>query len=1041
MLTGVESGLVLTQEFQDALSRLERGDHLFLTGKAGTGKSTLVRQFLATTNRNVVVAAPTGIAALNVEGYTIHRLFSFRQGTTAEYVRSSDYYPGRFAKTLKKLDTLIIDEASMVRADLFDCLAIALEQFGPRPGKRFGGVQLVLVGDLYQLPPVVTDGEREHFGTRYDSPYFFSADHYDTHAFPMVELTTVFRQVGDTRLVEILNAVREGALLEDDRAELNTRTDPSFRPPLEQFWLTLTTTNRMATARNREMLEQIDEPSTRHPGQTVGELDGFDLPAEKELVFKTGAQIMMLTNDPQDRWVNGTLARVAGHRVKDGEQRVTVELPRGETVEIGPYTWEVTRPVVEAGALRHEVVGTYTQLPFRLAWAITIHKSQGQTLERVVVDLSGGTFADGQLYVALSRCTSLDGLVLRRDVAPKDLMVDQRIRRFLRSKGTQTTSLGTAYLGLCTVGDEGDRWRPRPAEIALVTDDGIELTTLVNPTRDMGEARSQYGITAGDVQLAPLLTEAWAALAPHLSGRTPVGVNIDRGLGYLDFELKRNGYVVQMPIGTNIDENRLDARDRKRLEAPTALERAHAVRDIAAKLKPSDAFADVFPNPTSHTGYLMPRPNGRTTFLVGGQMPPSSTPGEVLAQKLQAASRRARLDPQAQDLARAVSATTGTPVLDETYTEDGRHDIEQVMVAGARVCFTGSVRDGRGRILSREDLKELATGRGLKPVDTVTKTKCEVLISAEAGSQSGKAQKATQWGKPVFTAEEFMAWAEGKKPNTSSEAEKRSLPEVEITHVLGSPAGPTPVTPSHRPKRLLRARTTTPATRTTLKPTRAFSQPTTPSVPPMPEKPTIQPVAPPQAEPARNMEPVPAPVQAPLPEAPKAQKPAALPEAGPSPVTAPFQAPVTVPVPKQWAPPSGPGTHNESSRSPRPMESAPTSPKAPAPTQYTRGGGAPMSPHPQTVAHRQPYPPAPNPPAQMPTLKKPSEGQQKFHLIMGAVFLFLTVGMFIFAVIGAIILPDSVIWVAPVALAWLAALIQIPVWIIWSIKRNRRQRR
>ncbi|PPB51106.1 hypothetical protein CDQ67_10305, partial [Campylobacter hyointestinalis subsp. hyointestinalis] len=134
----------------------------------------------------------------------------------------------------------------------------------------------------------------------------------------------------------------------------------------------------------------------------------FDLPAETELVFKTGAQIMMLTNDPQDRWVNGTLARVAGHRIKDGEQRVTVELPRGDRVEVGPHTWEVTRPVVEAGALRHEVVGTYTQLPFRLAWAITIHKSQGQTLERVVVDLSGGTFADGQLYVALSRCTSLD---------------------------------------------------------------------------------------------------------------------------------------------------------------------------------------------------------------------------------------------------------------------------------------------------------------------------------------------------------------------------------------------------------------------------------------------------------------------------------------------------------------------------------------------------------------------------------------------------------------------------------------------------------
>lgn len=1012
-----------------------------MTGKAGTGKSTLVRQFLATTNRNVVVAAPTGIAALNVEGYTIHRLFSFRQGTTAEYVRSSDYYPGRFAKTLKRIDTLIIDEASMVRADLFDCLAIALERFGPRPGKRFGGVQLVLVGDLYQLPPVVTDGEREHFSTRYDSPYFFSADHYDTHAFPIVELTTVFRQVGDTRLVEILNAVRDGALLEDDRAELNTRTAPSFHPPLEKFWLTLTTTNRMATARNREMLEQIDEPATRHPSQTVGELDGFDLPAEKELVFKTGAQIMMLTNDPQDRWVNGTLARVAGHRIKDGEQRVTVELPRGEKVEVGPHTWEITRPVVEAGTLRHDVVGTYTQLPFRLAWAITIHKSQGQTLERVVVDLSGGTFADGQLYVALSRCTSLDGLVLRRDVAPKDLRVDQRIRRFLRSKGTVITSLGTAYLGLCTVGDEGDRWRPRPAEIALVTDDGLELTTLVNPTRDMGEARSQYGITAGDVQLAPLLTEAWAALAPHLAGRTPVGVDIDRDLGYLDFELKRNGYVVQMPVGTDINEDQLSTRDRKRLEAPTALERAHAVRDIAAKLNPSDAFADVFPDPTSHTGYLMPLPHDRTTFLVGGQMPPSSTPGEVLAQKLQAASRRARLDPQAQDVARAVSAMTGTPVLDDTYTEDGRHDIEHVMVAGARICFTGSARDDRGRNLSREDLKELATGRGLKPVDTVTKTKCEVLISAETGSQSGKAQKAAQWGKPVFTTEEFLVWVSGKKPKIPRESDKGSLPVVEITYVPGDPAGSTAVMPLPRPKRLLRSRSMTPTTNTTSKPARAAraaSKPSTPSVPPMTEEPTFQPTAPLQANQVTKMESATEPVHAPPPEAPKAQEPSTPPEAGPAPVT----APVTVPVPQHWTPPTGQGTPVEVSSSPGEMESAPTSPRKPQQPHYTPGAGARMSAPPQTIIpQRQPYPLAADPPAPTPAPKPHAVGRRKLHRTMGTIFLFLTVGGFAFAVISAIIFPDSEFWVAPVALAWLAALIQVPVWIIWSIKRSRRRQR
>lgn len=421
--------LTVTPEFAEGLERLERGDNLFLTGRAGTGKTTLIRQFLATTSRKVVVAAPTGIAALNVEGYTIHRLFAFWAGITVEQVRSEKYFPRSFAKTLRQLDTLILDEASMVRADLFDCLAIALERFGPNRGTPFGGVQLVLVGDLFQLSPVVTEREKHYFEERYSSPYFFSADHYDREQFPLVELTTVFRQIGDSRMVEILNDVREGALLEPARAELNARTDADFQPPIDEFWLTLTTTNRIADARNKEMLVQVPGPAFTYSAVVTGELDSFDRPAAETLSYKVGAQIMLLTNDPTNRWVNGTIGRISGHEYDGTKPVVTVALPSGIQVRVGPHTWEVTRPVIEGGTLRHEVVGTYTQLPFQLAWAVTIHKSQGQTLDRLVVDLSGGTFADGQLYVALSRCTSMGGLVLKREVLPRDLKTDLRIRR------------------------------------------------------------------------------------------------------------------------------------------------------------------------------------------------------------------------------------------------------------------------------------------------------------------------------------------------------------------------------------------------------------------------------------------------------------------------------------------------------------------------------------------------------------------------------------------------------------------------------------
>lgn len=750
--------LIVTREFEEALQRLHHGENVFLTGKAGTGKSTLIREFMAHTRRNVVVVAPTGIAALNVQGYTIHRLLSLYPGMTPEQVRSGKYFPGRFAKTLRELHTLIVDEASMVRADLFDCLVAALERFGPKPGRKYGGVQLVLVGDLYQLPPVVTEYEREHFSTRYKTPYFFSADNYHPDDFATVELSTVFRQIGDNRLVDILNAVREGSLLDEARRELNARTDPEFTPPIDEFWLTLTTTNRMATSRNRRMLEQLEDEPVHHAAILTGDLDGFEIPVDKELVFKRGAQVMMLTNDPGDRWVNGTIAKVADYFWEDGELIVFVELPNGDYVKVEPNLWEVTRPVVEHGTLRHDVIGTYTQLPFRLAWAITIHKSQGQTLDNVVVDLTGGTFADGQLYVALSRCTSFEGLVLQRNVLPRDLKVDQRIRRFLRSgsHAAQPTK-GNVYLGICSVGDEGDRWRPRPVEIALVTDDGLELSTLVNPTRDMGDARIAYGITAGQVQLAPLLTDAWAALAPHLAGRVPVGINIDRQLGYLDYELKRTGYVTHMPMGYDVAATRLSAQQRRALEAPTALERARAVRDLVAGQDQSEVMADPFLEAQDRSGYLMPRPAGSTEFFVRCSAEAADSRDHVLAEKLREAAERGRLSAESLSVVREVEQRSGQQILDESA--HAAQDIDSVLVPGARICFTGTVIGADGREIPREDLEDMAMERGLQPVANVTKTRCDVLVTAEDGSQSNKAKNAAKWGKPVFTAREFMGWS------------------------------------------------------------------------------------------------------------------------------------------------------------------------------------------------------------------------------------------------------------------------------------------
>jgi ATP-dependent DNA helicase PIF1 len=769
--------LVLTEEFTAALALLGGGEHVFLTGKAGTGKSTLIRHFIAETDRNVVVVAPTGIAALNVDGFTIHRLFGFNTTTSLDDVRTGRYYPGRFAKTLASLDTLIIDEASMVRADLFDQVAAALERFGPEPGTPFGGVQIVLVGDLYQLPPVVHEAEAAYLNARYETPYFFSADGFRRADFPTIALTTVFRQLGDDRMAAILNEIREGVLVGHARDELNARTDPDFVPPDDEFWLTLAPTNRLVTARNRERLARLPEDEIAYLARRTGDLSLFDPPVDDELRFKVGAQIMMLTNDPFDRWVNGTLGRVVGVRMDDGVV-VTVEFTDGDTADVRPFTWEATRPVVDGGSLRREVVGTYTQLPFKLAWAITIHKSQGQTLDRMVVDLSGGMFSFGQLYVALSRCTSLRGLVLKRPVLPKDLKTDKRVVRFLRQAVATEGTRRYCGIGVLLVGNEGRMSRPRPVEFAVAFDDGTAVTTLINPQRDLADARQAYGITVSDVLLAPTLAEAWQVIAPMLAGCTPVGVGIDETLGLIDFELKRLGLVVATPLGAEV---------RGRVVPGSALDRARAALDAFLRSGAGDSGALPFDDPEpseSFTGCLVSRDPEVPTpvaahlpalsalldvsrpvgaLLLGGapgQLP--DTPWHAaarhsVAEQLRAAAARVPVSAEALERLRAVERYLGVSLGEVTEAAVG-DDIGAVLTPGARVCFTGTAEDDAGRVIDRDDMHALAERAGLVAVKTVTKTRCEVLITAEVGTQSGKARKALEYGKPVFSAAEFLAW-------------------------------------------------------------------------------------------------------------------------------------------------------------------------------------------------------------------------------------------------------------------------------------------
>jgi hypothetical protein len=309
----------------------------------------------------------------------------------------------------KKLQMIVVDEVSMVRADLLDCVDRFLRLHGPRPHRPFGGVQMAFFGDLYQLPPVVTGPERKALEAVYETPYFYSARALQEVNLELVELEKVYRQT-DRDFLEILGAIRNGTVADEHLALLNTRCLPEFEPGPEELYVQLTTTNRLAQAVNRAQLQKLTGRLARFEGVLQGEFGHDHAPAPLQLELKVGAQVMLVNNDPEGRWVNGTLGRVLEFPEGEEEPLVVVELEGGEVAEVVPYTWELFSFSVEDGELRSRVVGRYTQLPLMLAWAVTIHKSQGKTFDRVVIDVGHGAFAPGQVYVALSRCRTLEGV-------------------------------------------------------------------------------------------------------------------------------------------------------------------------------------------------------------------------------------------------------------------------------------------------------------------------------------------------------------------------------------------------------------------------------------------------------------------------------------------------------------------------------------------------------------------------------------------------------------------------------------------------------
>jgi ATP-dependent DNA helicase PIF1 len=406
-------------------------DHLFLTWKAGTGKSTLLTHFLHTTPKNVVVLAPTWVAALNVWGQTIHSFCKFSTTVTVEEAKKS-WKKYRDDELMNAIDTMVIDEISMVRADMLDCVDVFLQE-ARGSDLPFGGMQMIFVGDLYQLPPIVTSTERAYFQHVYPSPYFFDAKLFarPDRQMQYIELETVYRQK-DTVFLDILHKIRTKTIQPTELKTLNAQVKKApSKVPLGSLYLVAK--NATAELLNQQELDRLPGDTRTFGANVSGRFEQKNFPTAQQLELKIGSQVMFIAND--NVWgqrVNGTLGVVKS--IDEEESRVRVQIFGGEEVEVAPHERKVRQYVYNAQKkeLSSEAVGSFTQLPLKLCWSTTIHKSQWKTYDHVIFD-ADGIFEKGQLYVALSRCRTLEGIHLVTPIKMSQAMIDYRVTEFINT--------------------------------------------------------------------------------------------------------------------------------------------------------------------------------------------------------------------------------------------------------------------------------------------------------------------------------------------------------------------------------------------------------------------------------------------------------------------------------------------------------------------------------------------------------------------------------------------------------------------------------
>ncbi|WP_459588053.1 ATP-dependent DNA helicase [Corynebacterium camporealensis] len=776
----------ITEEFAAALDAMNSCRNVLISGKAGTGKSTLLRTYLDQVgDKNVLVTAPTGVAALNVEGFTIHKAFGFRPGMFPEDIdkRGGQWRPSaQVWDVLKKVDVLVVDEVSMVRADLFDMMDRALKRIRHNQ-QAFGGVQLILVGDLLQLPPVVTQDEQELFDAHCPSPFFFDAHCYSELELEDINLTQVWRQK-DPTFLNILNEVREGAVGQESLDLLNECVDEDFEAPND--WVTLTSRKRTVAEINQAQLDRLDSEQFTHTAIRAGEADDSSFSGTDELHYAVGARVMTVINDLQGRFVNGSFGEIT--RATSTEIDVRLD-DTGEIVALQLHTWEIRRPNMEGRHLSSEVVGTITQFPVILAWAITIHKAQGKTIPKCFIYLKGGTTTDGQFYVALSRAVDLENLRFSAPVEPRHIRANNAlVRKVRREVATGVDNSRVVFLSFDGV---NFRVSEHIARIhTVIYQDGqrvADFGSWINPMADLGKFGEVNNIPAGGLAMAPSLADFWPLLLRQAQGGIVVG---DR-LAMLERAVRHQERGMQVALGVGYDADDFDVDlsgtvEERCAQLAQAYENGLINPTRGQVVPPADVDAEGavwVPGWASQSSILLDATHATDSdhawaAMSGAERHPESVAEVEECAELLAAwaiSRGRWSEDMRDEVLNRAAAITNYPISIPAPLNDGP-DVHTLLQPGTRVAFTGrnNLLDGPA---DDERLTEICEARNLEYKKAVSKSRCDVLVAGDISSMSRKAQNARAFGKPIIAQEDFENWWRSEQvPSQTVEANEPALP-------------------------------------------------------------------------------------------------------------------------------------------------------------------------------------------------------------------------------------------------------------------------